>query len=59
MSLHPADLSSALRRLIGRSVCGRLGHTWNFSGEYLYCRACRVSGHDAYYHRRRAHGFAS
>jgi hypothetical protein len=58
MSLHPADLSSALRRLIRRSVCDRFGHTWNFSGDYFYCRACRISGHDAYYRRGRARGFA-
>jgi hypothetical protein len=59
MSLHPADLSSLVRRLVRRAVCERFGHTWHFAPYSLYCRACRISGHDAYRsRRRRTHGFA-
>lgn len=58
MSLHPADLSSAVRRLIRRPVCDRFGHAWNFSGEYTYCRARRTGGHGAYYRRGRACDYA-
>lgn len=59
MSLHPADLSSLVRRLVRRAVCERFGHTWHFTPYFIYCRACRISGQDAYRsRRRRTHGFA-
>lgn len=59
MFLHPASLASLFRRLVRRAVCERFGHTWRLTAHFVYCRACRVSGQDAYYgRRRRAHGFA-
>jgi len=59
MSLHPADLSALLRRLVRRAVCERFGHTWHLTAFSAYCRACRVSAQDAYYcRRRRTRGFA-
>ena len=44
MSLHPADLSALLRRLVRRVVCERFGHTWHLTAFSAYCRACRVAG---------------
>ena len=58
MSLHPADLYWLVRRLVRRAVCDRFGHTWHFAPDFVYCRACRVSGQDAYRRPRRTHGFA-
>ncbi|HYY94946.1 MAG TPA: hypothetical protein VE713_10535 [Pyrinomonadaceae bacterium] len=53
MSIDPASLSWRLRRLIRRAVCERFGHTWSFSAGSFYCRACRISGYDAYSRRGR------
>lgn len=41
-----------------RAVCRRFGHMWRFAAGSFYCRACRISGQDAYRRRVRAHGFA-
>lgn len=58
MSLDPWRLSLSLRRLVRRAVCERFGHTWRFAADAFYCRACRISGHDAYYRRRHTRSFA-
>lgn len=58
MSFDSLHLSRRLRRLLRRAVCDRFGHTWRFAADSFYCRACRISGQDAYYRRRGAHGFA-
>ncbi|HEX8560751.1 MAG TPA: hypothetical protein VF668_21840 [Pyrinomonadaceae bacterium] len=58
MSFDPLYLSWRLRRLVRRAVCRRFGHTWRFAAGSFYCRACRISGQDAYRRRVRAHGFA-
>lgn len=53
MSLDPLRLSRSFRRLMRRSVCRRFGHSWRLAAGFFACRVCRVSGHDAYYGRRR------
>lgn len=57
MTLDPSYLTWCLRRLVRRTICRRFGHSWRFDPDYVYCRACRISGHDAYYRRRRAVGY--
>jgi hypothetical protein len=59
MFLDPLDLSRRLRRFVRRAVCDRFGHAWVFRSDHYYCRACRISGHDAYRRRRRAQRFAA
>lgn len=54
-SLNP---SRRLRRLVRRAVCERFGHTWKFAAETFHCRACRITGQDAYYRRTRRREFA-
>lgn len=52
MSLDPLQLSRSLRRLVRRAVCERFGHSWKFAADTFHCRACRITGQDAYYQRR-------
>jgi hypothetical protein len=54
MSLDPWHLSRSLRRLVRRAVCERFGHSWRFAAGTFHCRACRITGQDAYYRRRHA-----
>lgn len=58
MSFDLWYLSRCLRRLVRRAACERFGHTWRFAADSFYCRACRISGQDAYYGRRSRRGFA-
>lgn len=53
MSLDPRHLSRSLRRLVRRAFCERFGHRWRFAAGAFHCGACRITGQDAYYRRRR------
>lgn len=60
MNLDSWDLSRHLRRLVRRAVCERFGHSWKFAADTFHCRACRITGQDAYRRRssRRRREFA-
>ena len=58
MSSDSWNLSRRLRRLIRRAVCERYGHSWKFTADTFHCRACHITGQDAYYRRRRGREFA-
>jgi len=58
MLLDSWDMSRRLRRLVRRAVCERFGHRWKFAADTFHCRACRITGQDAYYRRPRRREFA-